>query len=90
MKTAIMDTSFKLRLKNLVKLCYIILACRPLCQLCVGSQVHSEVIKAMWSGELSDQYTAAVYIYYNTGIRIVDINMRLNLIVRLNSFLEYH
>ena len=32
----------------------------------------------MWSGELSDNYTAAFYVHCNTEKETVDVNVRLN------------
>ena len=35
-------------------------------------------LNAMWSGELSDNYTAAIYVHCNTEKETIDVNMRLN------------
>ena len=51
-----------------------------------GSKVHyGEVLKATWSGELSDKCTIVVfYVFYNSGI--LHINVTLNWTVRLIIF----
>ena len=53
-----------------------------------GSQVHGEILKEMWSGQLNDKdIIIAVYVYMSTTrleYEIVDINVRLNLIMKLN------
>ena len=48
-----------------------------LCQLCDGSQAGSRVLKAMWSGKLSDNYTAIVYIA-TLEQEILDVIVKLN------------
>ena len=51
-----------------------------------GSWVHcTEVLKVMWSGELSDKcITVSFYVYNN--MRILHINVRLNQTIRLMIF----
>ena len=59
-------TVIQSKLLNLVKICFL-----PVySQLCDASQVHED---AMW---LSDNYTAAVFVYYNTGNKeIADVRL---------------
>ena len=65
-----------------MKLCFPVGGNLRFCQLCDDSWIHGS-FKATWSGELSDKYTAAVYMSFATIEReIVDINVRLNQVVR--------
>ena len=76
-KTTIMDISFELYntrwlqdLEVSFSLCLQATWLRQLWgQLSDGSHVHAWVHRVMWSGELSDNYIAAVYVYCNTGRR---------------------
>ena len=68
----IMDTQFELQYKEVAefKLSFVFLITGNFqsCQLC-DHQKAAGFMGPIWSGELSDKYTEAVYIYCNNGRR---------------------